>query len=469
MLASSLLVNAYVQGRRVGWDFTDETPEVDARGAQSAPFAATIETHLANAVLTNGSRFYVDHAHPEYSSPECRTPMEALIADRAGEEILRKAMHAANQSLPIGQEIVVYKNNSDGKSNSYGCHENYLVSRTVPFQELTVALLPWFVSRQVFCGAGKVGAEHGAPAVEFQLSQRADFFEESVGLETTLKRPLINTRDEPHADAAQYRRLHVIAGDANCSELATFLKLATTSMVLAALEDGAMTHGLILKDPVHAVRQISHDPSLQQTVECTNGTRLTGLELQWEFFDRCRKHAEDRGFEAVAAEEETAFALSEWERVLSILEEDPSKLAGELDWPAKQSVLAQYRERDGMQLGDPKAALIDLQYHDLRSTRGLYARLVQGGHMRTLVDIATVTRAILTPPESTRAYFRGRCLAQWPDAVISANWDSIVLETGTASLQRIPMLDPLKGTRQHVEALFEQCSTPADLVARLTT
>src|SRR5215510_16595929 len=248
--ASSVLINAYVhdlaragEGPRttpkVGWDFEDEHPGNDARGfSADGSMPPEVETHLVNAVLTNGARYYVDHAHPELSTPECADPRSIVVFDKAAELILQRSMRAAAALLPNGQEIVVYKNNSDGKGNSYGCHENYLIDRNVPFAMLVRNLLPWFVTRQAFTGAGKVGAENGADPVDYQLSQRADFFEEEVGLETTLKRPIVNTRDEPHADPQKYRRLHVIVGDANLCEVATFLKVGTTAIVLAMIEDG---------------------------------------------------------------------------------------------------------------------------------------------------------------------------------------------------------------------------------------
>ena len=270
VVASSLLINGYVEQRRIGWDFEDESPGRDARGfARDGAQPPEIETHLVNAVLTNGARYYVDHAHPEYSTPECADPLEATLFDKAGERILARSMDAARRLLPAGQEIVVYKNNSDGKGNSYGCHENYLVDRTVPFASLVRNLIPWFVTRQVFTGAGKVGSENGAEPCDFQISQRADFFEEEVGLETTLKRPIVNTRDEPHADPQKYRRLHVIVGDANLCEVATFLKVGTTAIVLAMIEDGFIDKDLSISAPVAAIRTVSHDPTLQATVDCS--------------------------------------------------------------------------------------------------------------------------------------------------------------------------------------------------------
>src|SRR5437764_4853540 len=241
--ASSLLINAYVAQlqRKVGWDFEDESPGRDARGfAREGAMPPEVETHLVNAVLTNGARYYVDHAHPEFSTPECADALECVRYDKAGERVLARSMVAAAALLPPDQGVVVYKNNSDRKGNSYGCHENYLMDRAVPFGRIVQHVMPHFVTRQIYTGAGKVGSEapsQTAETVPYQLSQRADFFEEEVGLETTLKRPIVNTRDEPHADAQKYRRLHVIIGDANLCEVATYLKVGVTAIILAMIED----------------------------------------------------------------------------------------------------------------------------------------------------------------------------------------------------------------------------------------
>ncbi|HVJ95434.1 MAG TPA: proteasome accessory factor PafA2 family protein, partial [Acidimicrobiia bacterium] len=296
VVASSLLINGYVEQRRIGWDFEDESPGRDARGfARDGSQPPEVETHLVNAVLTNGARYYVDHAHPEYSTPECSDPLQATLFDKAGERILARSMEAARRLLPQGQEIVVYKNNSDGKGNSYGCHENYLVDRNVPFAMLVRNLIPWFVTRQVFTGSGKVGSENGGDPADYQITQRADFFEEEVGLETTLKRPIVNTRDEPHADPQKYRRLHVIVGDANMCEVATFLKVGTTAIVLAMIEDGFIDKDLSISSPVAAIRAVSHDPSLRATVDVAGLGRCTAIELQWEFLRLARKYADETG------------------------------------------------------------------------------------------------------------------------------------------------------------------------------
>jgi proteasome accessory factor PafA2 len=468
VLASSMLINSYVEHRKVGWDFEDESPGRDARGfAREGALPPEVETHLVNAVLTNGSRYYVDHAHPEYSTPECADALELVCADKAGERILARSMLAARRVVEPGQEIVVYKNNSDGKGNSYGTHENYLVDRRVAFASLVRHLLPWFVTRQVFTGAGKVGAENGAAAVDYQISQRADFFEEEVGLETTLKRPIVNTRDEPHADPQQYRRLHVIAGDANLCEVATFLKVGTTAIVLAMIEDEFVTKDLSIVGPVNAMRTVSHDPTCRATVDLHEGGRATAIEVQWEFLRLAQKYADEIGLEACGGDTVGGQVLARWESVLGALERDPSALDGQLDWVTKLALLDAYASRDSLEWSDPKLSLLDLQYHDVRPDRSLYERLVGAGKVERLVTEDDVVRAMTEPPASTRAYFRGECLAHWPDAVVAANWDSVILDVGTDPLRRIPMMEPLRGTKAHVAPLFAEVATPADLVARL--
>ncbi len=467
VLASSLLINAYVEHRRIGWDFDDESPGRDARGfGRDGSQPPEVDTHLVNTVLTNGARYYVDHAHPEYSTPECANALELVAADKTGERILARSMKASRRLLEPGQEIVVYKNNSDGKGNSYGTHENYLVDRQTPFATLVRNLLPWFVTRQVFTGAGKVGAENGADPVDFQLSSRADFFEEEVGLETTLKRPLVNTRDEPHADPQKYRRLHVIAGDANLCEVATFLKIGTMAVVLAMIEDDFVDKDLAIVGPVHAVRTVSHDVTLRATIDRVDGGSCTAVELQWEFLRLARKYAEETGLEMCGGEI-GHLVLDRWEATLSALEQDPSRLDGQLDWVTKRQLLEAYQERDGLAPDDPKLALLDLQYHDVRPERSLYERLVRAGKVERLVEEKTVEEGMTEPPGSTRAYFRGQCLSRWADSVVAANWDSLILDVGTDPLRRIPMMEPLKGSRTHVEALFAQCSTPGQLVEAL--
>jgi Pup amidohydrolase len=470
VLASSMLINGYVEHHKVGWDFEDESPGRDARGfAREGAQPPEIETHLVNTVLTNGARYYVDHAHPEYSTPECADALELVLADKAGERVLARSMLAARRLLEPGQEVVVYKNNSDGKGNSYGTHENYLVDRAVPFANLVKYLLPWFVTRQVFTGAGKVGGENGATGVEYQLSQRADFFEEEVGLETTLKRPIVNTRDEPHADPQLYRRLHVIAGDANLCEVATFLKVGTTAIVLAMIEDDFIDKDFSIVAPVPSMRTVSHDPTCRATVELVDGGRMTAVEVQWEFLRLAKKYADETGLELCGGDDVGGQVLTRWEAVLGSLEKDPASLDGQLDWVTKKSLLDAYVDRDNLGWDDPKLALLDLQYHDVRPDRSLYERLVRNGKVERLTEEDDVMAATTEPPGSTRAYFRGTCLARWPDSVVAANWDSIILDVGGDPLKRIPMMEPLRGTKAHVESLFESVESPADLVGKLAS
>jgi Pup amidohydrolase len=475
--ASSILINAYVQdlvrsgqatrtAPRVGWDFEDEMPHNDARGTTPGEVhPPEVETHLVNAVLTNGARYYVDHAHPECSTPECATALEVVTWDRAAEEILKRSMAASTSLLEEGEEIVVHKNNSDGKGNSYGCHENYLLARDVPFGRIVKQVTPFFVTRQLYCGAGKVGAEApGASSddVHYQLSQRADFFEEEVGLETTLKRPIVNTRDEPHADAQKYRRLHVIVGDANMSEPATYLKVGTTAIVLAMIEDDELGLDLTPAAPIAALRQVSYDVGLSRPFALAAGGTITALEAQWEYFDRARKYAETRGLGAVG-EEVGADVMARWEAVLTALETDPTQAADVVDWVAKRRLLEGYRDRHDLEWGDPRLAAIGLQYHDLRPERCLAER----AGLQRLVDPAEVAHAVSNPPETTRAYFRGRCLQKWPDAIVAANWDSLVFDVGGDPLRRVPMMEPSRGTAEHVGTLIDECETAAELLSRL--
>ena len=477
MVSSSQIVNAYqaatsARARRPRWDFEEENPLRDARGFDLAREAADSsqltdeDLGLANVILTNGARLYVDHAHPEYSAPETTDPLSAVIWDKAGERVMAAAATAA-AAIPGGQPIQLYKNNTDSKGASYGCHENYLMSRATPFADIVRHLTPFFVSRQVVCGAGRVSIGADGRDSGFQISQRADFFEVEVGLETTLKRPIINTRDEPHADPEKYRRLHVIIGDANLSEISTYLKLGTTALVLAMIEDRFLAADLGIESPVSELRQVSHDPTCRHLITLRDGRKMTAVQLQMEYLELARKYTEDRY--GGDTNELTADVLDRWESVLNRLAEDPLLTSRELDWTAKLEVLNGYRTRDGLAWSHPRLQLVDLQYADVRPDRGLYNRLAALGRMTRLVTDEQVTRAITEPPDDTRAYFRGRCLRKYPDAVAAASWDSVIFDIpGRESLQRVPTLEPLRGTRAHVGDLIDRCETADELVAALT-
>ncbi len=477
MLMSGQVVNAYAQplGARVGrarWDYEDEAPLRDARGyqlsrASADPSQLTDEDDptLANVILTNGARLYVDHAHPEYSSPEVTTPRDAVRWDKAGEQIMATAVRAIAANPGLGT-VNLYKNNTDGKGQSYGTHENYLMSRATPFADIVRHLVPFFVSRQVFTGAGRVGIGAESETAGYQLTQRADFFEVEVGLETTLKRPIINTRDEPHASADKYRRLHVIIGDANLCEVATLLKVGTTSLVLAMIEDRALTRDLAVERPVSTLRAVSHDPSLKTLLTLRDGTTMTAVQLQWAFFEQASAYVDDRS--GGQPDADTAEVLARWESVLTRLETDPMACARELDWVAKLSLLQGFRDREGLDWDSHRLQLIDLQYSDVRPEKGLYHRLLARDRVERVVDDALVRAAVDDPPDDTRAYFRGRCLAKYGRDVAAASWDSVIFDLpGHDSLQRVPMLEPLRGDRGAVGHLIDASETAADLMAAL--
>jgi len=468
--ASSMIINAYVNDRldgKVGWDFDDEQPGVDARGISDLDsLAPEVESHLVNAVLTNGARYYVDHAHPEMSSPECYDAREAVVYDKAAERILIASMKAAAQMLPPGEELIVHKNNSDGKANTYGTHENYLMDRATPFGRIVRYITPFFVTRQIFTGSGKVGTEaQGLTAedIPFQITQRADFFEEEVGLETTLKRPIVNTRDEPHANSRRYRRLHVINADATQAEVATYLKIGSAAIVLAMIDDDVLPRDLSFAAPVATMREVSYDLSLSNVYQLANGKTATAIEVQWEYLDLARKYGEEHGFDVVGGDDIGRDILLRWEHVLAALETDPMQLSSQLEWVAKKRLFEAFMDRHNCGWDDPRIRALDLQYHDLRPSKNLHSRV----GMDRITDDAEVESAMTQPPLRTRAYFRGACLAKFRDEIVAANWDSMVFDTGTDPLRRVPMLEPLRGTFAHVGTLVEQCDTASDLLREL--
>ncbi len=400
VLSSSMLISSYAGSlRRIRWDYEDESPLRDARGFEPAAGRELSDEDLglANVILPNGARYYVDHAHPEYSTPECLSPRALVIHDKAGERILERSLAVVAAEMPSSPTLAIYKNNSDGKGNSYGTHE-----------------------------------------------------------------PIINTRDEPHADPERYRRLHVIVGDANLCEVALFLKMGTTAIVLKMIED-AFLPDFSLVNPVAAIHDVSRDVSLTTQVSLTDGRKMTALQLQWEYLELARKYVDREDDTA-----ENREVLERWESVLRGLETDPRTLSAQLDWVAKLRLLEGYRDRDGLAWSDAKLRAIDLQYHDVRRDRGLYHRLAHSGKVERLTTDEEVQRAIMEPPEDTRAFFRGRCISKFPDAIAAASWDSLILDTGRDALQRIPMREPLRGTRAHVEELLDACEDAAALVDRLT-
>ena len=478
MATSSQVVTAYGQHvlhgsrTRAHWDYDVESPLRDARGfdmsrAEADPSQLTDDDPgMANVILTNGSRLYVDHAHPELSTPEVTNPRDAVLWDRAGVEIMRTAMRLAS-AAPGAREIVLYKNNTDNKGASYGCHENYLMKRTTPFTEVVRLMTPFFITRQVFTGAGRLGVGQDGRTAAFQLTQRADFFEVEVGLETTLKRPIINTRDEPHADPERFRRLHVIVGDANLSDTASYLKIGTTAVMLSMLEEGVLRErDWTPARPVSEMHAVSHDVTLTHRVALADGRERTALDIQREMCDLAQDFC-DR-WEHAEPDEETPRLLATWREVLDTLARDPDDLADRLDWVAKRALMEGFRRRDDLEWGSPRLQLIDLQYADLRPDRGLAARLEQRGRLRRLFTDEEIAWAVDHAPEDTRAWFRGECMRRYSDAVAAASWDSVVFDVpGRESLLRVPTLEPLRGTRAHVEDLLDSAPDARTLIDRL--
>jgi proteasome accessory factor A len=405
----------------------------------------------ANVILANGARLYVDHAHPEYSAPECLTPREATLHDRAGMMIMAEAAELASQ-LPQAPPILLYKNNTDNKGASYGCHENYLMDRTTPFAEVVRVFTAFLITRQVFTGTGRLGKGQEGKVLEFQLSQRADFFETEVGLETTIRRPIINTRDEPHADPEKSRRLHVITGDANLSDTATVLKLGSASLVLGMIESGFLaSDDFTLDDPVAEMHRVSHDVSLAHQLRFSGGRRMTALDVQSFFLERAMSWVGDN------PDAHTLEILRLWEFVVTTLGGDPMNCGGVLDWVAKLRLLEGFRTRDHLGWDAPALQLIDLQYSDIRADKGLARRLEDRGRLARLFTDEEVASAQTEPPESTRAYFRGECMRRYPELVAAASWDSVVFDVpGHDHLVRVPTLDPLRGTKEHVGALLDE-------------
>src|SRR6266540_2930881 len=446
ILSSLLLINSYETYRssRIRWDYEAESPLRDARGFEymeekEAP--SKEESRLINLILSNGARFYVDHAHPEYSSPETTNPRDCVIWDRAGERILDLARTRAEAVSPPEQRILIYKNNTDSKGNSYGTHENYLMDRKVPFARIVQHLMPFLVSRQIYTGAGKVGAENNVEHCDFQISQRADFLETEVGLETMHSRPIINTREEPHADPEKYRRLHVIVGDANMSEVANYLKVGTMAVALSMIEDDFIGQDLSLDSPVLAYRKVSRDLVCRETLRLKDGRSFTAVDIQREFLEMAHRYYRDREHEPWVDD-----VLARWASVLDRLARDPMSLDRELDWVIKRRLIETYMARHGLAWSDSRVAMIDLQYHDVRPGKGLFYKLEESDAVERLVTEDEISKAIYDPPKDTRAYFRGMCLQKYSDEVVSASWDSVIFDLKEGPLKKIFMLEPLRQT-----------------------
>lgn len=435
-IAESIAVVRSHPGAAVGgWNYRGEDPRRDMRGftvqhlstnpddAQfDAPNARPMsrEEERSDRVLANGARFYNDHGHPEYATPECRSLRDLVAHDKAGERIVWAA--AQKRAYESSRAVTMYKNNTDFHGASYGTHEAYLMRRDVPTETLIESLLPFFATRQIYAGAGKSGVENDSASDGkiFQLSQRADYFSVEASVDTLHNRPLVNTRDEPHATPRLYRRLHVICGDANMSEYATALKVGTTSLVLKLLEEG-LNAPVKLVDPIKAVKQISRDITLKQTVERVGAPPLTALEIQRIYLEEAKKRF-------AGQDEDTDWTLAEWTTTLDALETDPLSCADRLDWAAKYKLLNAFREEEGLAWNDPYMQSLDLAYHDVDPEAGLYYGLEQAGEMRRLVTDARIDAAMSCAPGDTRAFIRGLFAERFSQSVRSIGWNGVAFK-----------------------------------------
>jgi Pup amidohydrolase len=458
------------------WDYGGEDPHEDARGFRVSGLQqdteedefVKVDAHRpfsfhemkSDLVLQNGARFYNDHTHPEYSTPECRTLLDMLAHDRAGERIVQHAAARRNQALG-GSYVQLYKNNTDFHGHSYGCHDNYLVARSIPFPSLTAGLLPFLVSRQIIAGSGKVGTEgqeSGFVPGHYQLSQRADFMETDLSVDTMHNRPILNTRDEAHAVRDKYRRLHLIIGDANMCEYGAALKIGTTQLMLDLIAHGAAPL-LELEHPVTAVKQLSRDPNLKATVRQKNGSTMTGLDIQEQCYIAAEKHL-------AGSDKETDWILQEWASTLRSLTGDRQQLVGRLDWITKLWLLETFIEKERIGWDDPWLASLDLEYHNINPDRGLFLGLEAEGKAWRMTSEHDVESALFAGPADTRGGIRGLCVRRFPDQIASMQWERIQFSGGLfpRTLEMGDLFEPQ--AVQVCAQIFERAASPMDALNR---
>ena len=462
------LIKSYRQEDfRPVWDYRGEDPFRDERGFR----AGALSNHpdekeeekrdrernkkeklsfveiKSDHILVNGARLYNDHAHPEYSTPECSKIFDLVAHDKAGERILQRCAETRSQKL--GKRVLLYKNNTDFHGHSYGCHDNYLMAREVPFEILKQGIMPFFITRQIFAGAGKLGIETEAGLAtpgHYQLSQRSDFFHVEASVDTMHNRPIVNTRDEPHADASKYRRLHGIAGDANMSEYATALKVGTTALVIALIEQRRVPASLSLANPLDTIKTVSHDQTYRWIVMTADGKTMSAIDHQREYLALAEKYLAD------ATAFETDWILTEWESTLNALQTDPMALVDRLDWVAKRWLLQTFAEEEGIAWDDPWLQSLDLEYHNINMDEGLY----YGLPMRRVVTDEQIETALHNPPDGTRAYFRGRAVDRFGASIKAIQWDSITFTVnGRTQEVNLNALAETEIAQQYNEALDE--------------
>src|SRR6266702_4712735 len=406
----------------------------------------------SNVFLENGARLYLDvGSHPEYATPECDSVEELITHDKAGERILESLLAAAEARLHeegIAGQIFLFKNNTDSAGNSYGCHENYLVSRYGEFQRLADVLIPFFVSRQILCGAGKVLATPRGAV--YCVAQRAEHIWEGVSSATTRSRPIINTRDEPHADAERYRRLHVIVGDSNMSEVTTLLKVGSANLVLEMIEQGVQFRDFSLDNPIRAIREISHDLTGKRPVRLAGGREASALDIQREYHSKAAEHVARRGSDPVADR-----VIELWGRTLDAVEsQELSKIDREIDWAIKYRLVEQYRAKNGMELSNARVAQIDLAYHDIRRGRGVFDLLQRKGLVERVTNDDDIEAAKDIPPQTTRAKLRGDFIAAAQAAGRDFTVDWVHLKLNDQAQRTVLCKDPFRAVDERVERLI---------------
>ncbi|MDQ3914114.1 MAG: Pup--protein ligase [Actinomycetota bacterium] len=404
----------------------------------------------SNVFLENGARLYLDvGSHPEYATPECDSVYDLIVHDKAGERILEGLLKAAEARLReegISGDIYLFKNNTDSAGNSYGSHENYLVSRYGEFGRLAEVMIPFFVTRQIFAGAGKV--LQTARGALFCISQRAEHIWEGVSSATTRSRPIINTRDEPHADAEKYRRLHVIVGDSNMSEWSSYLKVGATALLLRMVEEGVQMRDLTLENPIRAIREISHDTTCKRRVRLANGREASALDMQKEYLEKALRWVERRDDKVLSEIAEM------WEHAITSLEHDQDALAEQVDWIAKRRLIEAYRERHKISLAHPKVALMDLAYHDVNRKRGLYYLLERRHKMERMCDEADIETATQEPPQTTRAKLRGEFIRAAKRKRRDFTVDWVHLKLNDQAQRTVLCKDPFRSHDERVSKLI---------------
>jgi proteasome accessory factor A len=493
--ASCMLVNAYA--RRLGlrdpqvnilWDYAHETPYQDIRGElfgknSGQQIIAEEENKLINAGLPNGARLYTDHAHPEYSTPECLSALNAVACDKAGEIILDEGLKLIGDTFP-STSITLFKNNTDHHGHSYGCHENYLMAAdaheailiTQP-QKALKALIPFLVTRQIFAGSGKVGSRKGSQKYTdtdspYQISQRADYMENLFGLETMYARPLINTRREHHCDQKQFRRLHLILGDANMCEFASFLKLGSTQIILQMIEDDFIKGDLTLADPIKAIRLISN--KFDCAVELADGRKLTAAQIQTELFEYAQKFQQKNRDACVP---DIDLILKCWSHTLDglaklrlsddfVIEDDPLQLSRRLDWILKLWIINRYRQGQKRGWDHPLLNVLDLQYHNIDKEEGIFYRTQAQDLTERILTDDEIKGFVHAAPDNTRAWFRGKCIEKFSKEIYLVNWEVVGFDQGDI-YRMVPLLNPLKGIRGHYQEIFDKSENAREFIELL--